>query len=122
MDCFAALAMTPRGGGAPQAEARLSLLLGLTEIPDFTAMILPADFPPWPLRCLPFSFTPFALAPFSPCCFSAFAACFSAFLKAFLSALAFRRSRSARASARCFLRFFSQAAHLQPIGFRYDLK
>ena len=40
------------------------------------------------------------------------------FFKAFLSALAFRRSRSALASARFFLRFFSQASHLQPIGFR----
>src|SRR5258708_8400768 len=110
-----------RKAPAAYAEARLSprcLPLGLTEIPDFTAMILPADFPPWPLKCLPFSFTPFALAPFSPCCSSAFAASFSAFLKAFLSALAFRRVRSARASARFFLRFFSHAAHLQPIGFR----
>jgi len=88
----------------------------LAEIPDFTAIIWSAVLP-CPLKSLPFEFTP--LAPFR-CCFSllAFAASFSAFFKAFLSALAFRRSRSARASARFFLRFFSQATHLQPIGFR----
>src|SRR6266404_1757394 len=114
-------------GSPPQAKARLSLPglpLGLAETPDFTTIIWSAaTFPAWPLKCLPFSFTPFAfapfvLAPFGLCCSSAFAACFSAFLKAFLSALAFRRSRSARASARFFLRLFSHAAHLQPIGFR----
>src|SRR5579872_2171301 len=44
------------------------------------------------------------------------AALFSASFLALRSALAFNRSRSALASARFFLRFFSQASHLQPIG------
>src|SRR5579872_1243639 len=46
------------------------------------------------------------------------AAFFSASFLAFRSALAFNRNRSALASARFFLRFFSQASHLQPIGLR----
>src|SRR5882672_3629961 len=88
---------------------------GLTEIPDLV-ILLAADFPSWPFRSLPFA--PFAL-PFSFCFFRAsLAACFSAFFRAFRSAFAFRRNFSALASARCFLRFFSQASHLQPIGFR----
>src|ERR1700677_633009 len=91
-----------------------------------------------PLRCLPFRSLAFGSLPlacgawtcgaffllalaasFSAASLSAF---FSAFFCAFFSSLAFRRNRSALASARFFLRFFSQAAHLQPIGFRYALK
>src|ERR1700740_3638235 len=49
------------------------------------------------------------------------AAFFSASFLAFRFALAFNRNRSARASARFFLRFVSQEMHLQPIGFRYAL-
>src|ERR1700730_8308627 len=84
----------------------------------------------FPLRCLPLA-EPFKL-PFdcsfglafaSLALFAAFSlASFSACFFAFRSAFAFRRSRSARASARFFLRFFSQASHLQPIGFRSALK
>src|SRR6266550_8219849 len=96
-------------------------------MPDFADIILPAaDFPPCPFRCLPFSLTPFDLPlslPFGLCfsfCsrFSSAFACFSAFFMAFFSALACRRRFSALASARFFLRLFSQAAHLQQIGFR----
>ena len=39
-------------------------------------------------------------------------------LRARFSARAFARFLAARASARATLRFFSQWAHLQPIGFR----
>ena len=47
-----------------------------------------------------------------------FSASFFALRSAFFCSLAFSRNRSARASARFFLRFFSHATHLQPIGFR----
>jgi len=50
--------------------------------------------------------------------FSLALASFSAFRCALRSAFSLSRSRSALASARFFLRFFSQASHLQPIGFR----
>src|SRR5580700_5486221 len=99
-----------------QAGVRRSLsclLSALTEIPDFATSILSAaDFPPCPFLDAPLTFAwPFNFR-------AAFAARFSACLAAFRSALAFRRALSARASARFFLRFFSQASHLQPIGFR----
>src|SRR6202035_418488 len=83
----------------------------------------PCPFERAPLKCLPFAGLPFASLPFAGLPFAlppaALAACFSAFFKAFRSALAFRRNRSALASARFFLRFLSQASHLQPIGFKY---
>ena len=105
------------------AEARCSrprLLLARNEIPDFAASTLA----PWPFRNLPLAFAPFALAlepgfrlAFSLRSFLALAS-FSALFFALRSALSFSRSRSARASARFFLRFRSQESHLQPIGFR----
>src|ERR1700760_1289536 len=49
---------------------------------------------------------------------ASFSASFCALRSAFFASLAFKRTRSSRASARFFLRFFSQASHLQPIGFR----
>src|ERR1700733_11913246 len=85
---------------------------------------------PRPLSCFPFRCLPpfrslpvvfaasFLAALASSFLAASFSAFFSAFFCAFLSSLAFRRNRSALASARFFLRFFSQAAHLQPIGFR----
>src|ERR1700722_20114428 len=101
----------------------------------------PCPFERAPLKCLPFASLPFASLPFalpppalpfrvrfnssfnsSSSLSRALAACFSAFFKAFRSALALRRNRSALASARFFLRFFSQASHLHPIGFKYALK
>src|ERR1700681_3370610 len=106
----------------------------------------PCPFERAPLKCLPFAGLPFASLPFAGLPFAlppaalpfrlrfnssfnpssslsrALAACFSAFFKAFRSALAFRRNRSALASARFLLRFFSQASHLHPIGFKYALK
>src|SRR5579863_4432554 len=124
---------------------------GRIEVPVFAAGTFPPDRPrpfkrapfKWmpfeslpfadlPLESLPFTGLPLALAyvllPLSPC----FCACFNfalssssalaASFAAFRSALALSRIRSALASARCFLRFFSQAPHLQPIGFRYALK
>src|ERR1700726_1501791 len=97
----------------------------------------PCPFERAPLKCLPFASLPFASLPFalpppalpfrlrfnssfnsSSSLSRALAACFSAFFKAFRSALALRRNRSALASAR----FFSQASHLHPIGFKYALK
>src|SRR5438876_6626390 len=120
MDCFVASA--PRNDDKGYADARLSrACLGFAKILDFAVTLLPAC----PFSAWPFSPAPFAL-PFSCCvtlalalrAFAAFAFCFSASFSAFRSALALRRSFSARASARFFLRFFSQATHLQPIGFR----
>lgn len=79
----------------------------------------------WPLAYLPLAglrlaslpFAPFNL-PFSFFNFALALASFSASRFALRSILFFSRSRSARASARFFLRFFSQAPHLQPIGLR----
>src|SRR6266702_2935767 len=96
---------------------------GRAEMPDFADRILPAAL--CPFSAWPFNLAPFAL-PFRFClafclalrAFAALAFCFSASFSALRSALALRRSFSALASARFFLRFFSQAAHLQPIGFR----
>src|ERR1700709_1985594 len=114
-------------------------IVEVAEVPDFTrvrgfkvlgfaaARLFPASLnPPCPFSSLPLAL-PLACLPFSfrfsfNALFNALAACFSAFFKALRRPLAFTRSRSARASAPCFLRFFSQAAHLQPIGFRYALK
>src|ERR1700730_17176995 len=99
--------------------------MGSANIPDCASIIFPAvGFPLWPFRRLPLALTPPLALPFgfSSSFVLAFAACFSAFRSAFFSALAFSRSFSALASARFLLRFFSQASHLQPIGFRYALQ
>src|SRR3981081_1996217 len=108
---------------AAAAASRSRLPPGLASIPDSAAIMLPAaDWPPCPFRSSPFDL-PFSFCfEFCSSCSPPFAACFSAFLSAFFSALAFSRSFSALASARFFLRFLSQASHLQPIGFRYALK
>src|SRR4029079_4806798 len=98
----------------------------LAVIPEPAVNILlaaPCPFSEWPFSVAPFA-SPLSLrralclALAFSLAFAAFALRFSVSFNAFRSALALRRSFSARASARFFLRFFSQAAHLQPIGFR----
>src|ERR1700760_634389 len=82
--------------------ARLPLVRPLARLPLALATFFAAGF------ACPFNFFSFSFA----------LASFSANRLALRSAFSRSRWRSALASARCFLRFFSQASHLQPIGFR----
>jgi hypothetical protein len=63
------------------------------------------------------AFTPVLTPPLPAFSSRSFASC-SVLRRALRSAFSFSLSRSALASARFFLRYFSQEAHLQPIGFR----
>src|SRR5262252_7438214 len=74
---------------------------------------------PRPFRTIPFRWLSWTSLPLTWAALplSSFAS-LSASLRAFRSALTFRRNRSARASARFLLRFLAQDAHLHPIGLR----